>query len=325
MAALMAVAATQAFAPRPTPPLAETRLPVDRMHLNSIVRSQAGLVAGGELGHLLLSTDGGQTWNKSKVSKERYALINQIYFAPDGQNGMAVGHEGWILRTRDGGRSWDEVAFEEKNGEPLMSVARLPSGAWLAVGAFGRALRSEDGTRWERLQLPASIQDKHMNRLAGTSDGRQWLIVGERGLVLHSADAGATWKQIAPFYKGSFYNALALPGGGWLVYGMRGNIYRATDPAGPWTQVEMPVKAAFLGHALTPEGHVLLVGQGSLLAISTDGGAHFGLTKAEGRASLTDLALMPDGKGWLVGDAGLQPYPPRTSGASKTSSSRTAP
>jgi len=325
MAALMAVAATQAFAPRPTPPLAETRLPVERMHLNSIVRSQAGLVAGGELGHLLLSTDGGQTWSKAKVSKERYALINQIYFAPGGLEGMAVGHEGWILRTRDGGRSWDEVAFEEKNGEPLMSIARLPSGTWLAVGAFGRALRSDDGTRWERLELPASVQDKHMNRLASTADGRQWLIVGERGLVLYSADAGATWNQIPPFYKGSFYNALALPGGGWLVYGMRGNIYRATDPAGPWTQVEMPVKAAFLGHALTPEGHVLLVGQGSLVAKSTDAGAHFSITKAQGRASLTDLALLPDGKGWFVSDAGLQPYPPQADGASKTSSSRTAP
>lgn len=52
---------------------------------------------------------------------------------------MAIGHEGQILRSDDGGKNWKELAFDKENGEPLMSIARLPSGAWLAVGAFGRA------------------------------------------------------------------------------------------------------------------------------------------------------------------------------------------
>lgn len=312
MAALMALGAAQAFAPRATPPLAATRLAVERLHLNTLASSRAGLVAGGELGTLLFSTDQGRHWQRASVTSDRQALINQIGFAPDGLQGMAVGHEGWILRTADGGLSWQEVAFDAQNGEPLMSVARLPSGAWIAVGAFGRALRSDDqGARWTPLALPAKdVEDKHLNRIVGSGDGRRWLIVGERGLVLRSDDAGQSWATVAPFYNGSLYNALALPAGGWLAYGMRGNIFTSPgDDDDPWSRADLPAQASFFGHAVAADGRVVLVGQGSVIATSADGGRHFSLSRAQGRATLTDVLLPPGGPGWLASDAGLQPFP----------------
>ncbi len=326
IAALIALGAAQAFAPRETPPLATSRLPMERLQLNTLVRSKAGLVSGGELGALLVSPNQGKDWQRASVSKDRQALINQISFAPDGLDGMAVGHEGWILHTLDGGKSWKELAFEEKNGEPLMSVARLPSGAWIAVGAFGRALRSNDqGAHWTALALPgAGVEDKHLNRIVGSADGQHWLIVGERGLVLRSDDGGENWVAVEPFYNGSFYNAASLPGGGWLVYGMRGNAYRNTDVQATWTKATLPVQASFFGHAVTADGRLMLVGQGSLVATSTDGGEHFSISRAQGRATLTDLLVQADGHGWITSDAGLQPFPaapmadrPKTSGAAQ--------
>lgn len=309
VAALMALGAAQAFAPRETPPLAATRLAVDRMQLNTLSTSQAGLVAGGELGTLLYSTDQGQHWERALVSTNRQALINQIRFAPDGLQGMAVGHEGWVLRTSDGGLSWTEVAFDEKNGEPLMGIARMPSGVWITVGAFGRALRSDDqGAHWEPLVLPEAVGDKHLNRIVGSADGQHWLLVGEQGLVLRSSDGGAHWALVEPFYNGSLYNALALPGGGWLVYGMRGNIFHSSGGDAPWTRSDMPAQASFFGHATTADGTIVLVGQGSLVATSKDGGRHFTLGRVQGRANLTDLVLAPDGTGWLASDAGLQAF-----------------
>lgn len=310
MAALITLAAAQAFAPRATPPLAATRLATEKMHLNTLARSAAGLVAGGELGHIIVSRDAGKSWQSAKLSTERQALINQIVFDKDGLTGMAVGHEGWILGTLDGGLSWRELAFQTENGEPLMSVARLPSGAWLAVGAFGRAIRSDDGGQhWTRLALPeAGIEDKHLNRIVGSADGQHWLIVGERGLVLRSESAGESWEAEPEFYKGSFYNAAALPDGGWLVYGMRGNAYlkRAADKT--WTRSALPAPASFFGHALLPDGRLMLVGQGSLIATSDDGGQQFGLSRAQGRATLTDLMLQDNGAGWIASDAGLQDF-----------------
>lgn len=309
VAVLMGLGAVQAFSPRETPPLAATQLAVGRMHLNALAESRAGLVAAGELGNLLSSPDGGKHWLQAKLSNDRQALINHVSFAPGGLEGMAVGHEGWILQTTDGGLSWKEVAFDEKNGEPLMGIARMPSGRWIAVGAFGRALRSDDqGAHWEPLALPESVEDKHMNRIVGAAGGQHWLIVGERGLVLRSGDGGANWSVVPPFYDGSLYNALALPRGGWLAYGMRGNVFHTEGGDAPWVRSGMPVQASFYGHAVGPDGSIILVGQGSLVATSKDGAKHFTISRVQGRASLTDLLLKPDGTGWLASDAGLQPY-----------------
>lgn len=320
MAAVVALAAAQAFAPRETPPLAATRLAVERLHLNTITGTQAGLVTAGELGSLLVSSNQGSTWQRASVNKDRQALINQVGFASDGLTGIAVGHEGWILRSSDGGWSWTEVAFDETNGEPLMSVAQLPTGHWMAVGAFGRALRSTDGGQsWQRMALPETgVEDKHLNRIVGSADGQRWLIIGERGLLLRSDDQGGTWHHTEPFYNGSFYNAAALSGGGWLVYGMRGHVYRSAPGQSAWTRVELAAPVSFFGHARAGDGRLLLVGQGGMVASSSDDGASFTLARTGGRATLTDIALQADGRGWLTSDAGLKPYPPAAPAAGLT-------
>jgi photosystem II stability/assembly factor-like uncharacterized protein len=307
MAAVMAVAASHAFSPRPTAPLAATALPVQRMLFNTVARSSVGMVAGGELGMLLFSSDEGRSWQRAQVSADRQALITQMLFDPDGRHGLAVGHEGWILRSDDGGRSWKELHFDDSHGEPLMSIAQLPSGRLVAVGAFGRMLRSDDqGHSWQRVELPG-VEDKHLNRIVGSPDGSRWLVVGERGLVLQGDAQGEHWQPLPPFYNGSFYNAAALPGGEWLVYGMRGHVFRSSDDARQWVRSELPAPASFFGHARSADGRLVLVGQGGLLAISQDDGRHFSLQRLRSSATLTDA--VPQGtRLWLAGEAGLRPH-----------------
>lgn len=307
MAAVMAMAASHAFSPRSTPPLAATALPVQRMHFNTLARSSAGMVAGGELGALLYSTDEGRNWQRARVSAERQALITQVAFDKNGRHGLAVGHEGWILRSDDGGLSWRELHFDEAQGEPLMSIAQLPSGRILAVGAFGRMLRSDDqGRSWQRVELPG-VDDKHLNRIVGNEDGSRWLVVGERGLVLQGDARGEHWQVLEPFYNGSLYNAVALSGEEWLVYGMRGHVFRSSHAAGQWHRSAVPAPASFFGHARSADGRLVLVGQGGLLAVSSDDGQRFSLQRVGSPATLTD-ALPQGTRLWLAGDVGLHPH-----------------
>ena len=196
VAVLMGLGALQAFSHRETPPLAATQLAVNRMHLNTLNQSKAGMVAGGELGNLLYSTDQGKHWLPAKVSDNRQALINQISFAADGMEGMAVGHEGWILHTTDGGLSWQEVAFDEKNGEPLMGVARLPSGAWIA----------------SEMPVQASFYG-HSLRPDGSI-----VLVGQGSLVATSKDGGAHFSISRVAGRASLTDVLMAPDGtGWLA------------------------------------------------------------------------------------------------------------
>ncbi|NML16697.1 WD40/YVTN/BNR-like repeat-containing protein [Azohydromonas caseinilytica] len=307
MAAVMAMAASHAFSPRPTPPLAATTLPVQRMHFNTLVHSSAGMVAGGELGTLLYSVDEGRSWLPARVSARRQALITQVRFDKDGRHGLAVGHEGWILRSDDGGLSWSELHFDEAQGEPLMSIAQLPSGRILAVGAFGRMLRSDDqGRSWQRVELPG-VEDKHLNGIVGNEDGTRWLVVGERGLVLQGDAQGEQWQMLDPFYNGSFYNAVSLPGQEWLVYGMRGHVFRSDSGARQWRRAELPAPASFFGHARSADGRLVLVGQGGLLAVSSDEGQRFALQRIGSSATLTDVVAQGT-RLWLAGEAGLHPH-----------------
>lgn len=309
-AALVAFASALAFAPRTPPPLAPTTMGIERSHFNTITQVGDRLLTAGALGEILYSDDRGKSWNHAKLSENRQALLISIAFAPDKKTGFAVGHEGWILRSKDGGNSWEEVAFSKENGEPLMSIARLPSGDWISVGAFGRAITSKDnGQTWEPLALPASVEDKHMNRIASSEDGKNWLIVGERGLVIKSDDAGQSWQIEPEFYKGSFYNAMPTREGGWLIYGMRGNAFVQTAPGAPWVKSTIQAPVSFFGHAQEKDGTIVLVGQGSMLGLSKDGGKSFTLQRAKGRATLTDIVLTGPDSGWMSSDAGLQPFP----------------
>ncbi|WP_157991542.1 WD40/YVTN/BNR-like repeat-containing protein [Caldimonas tepidiphila] len=305
VATLMAAAAFHAFSPRPTPPLEATALPIEHMHFNALVRSSVGLVAGGELGALVYSRDQGRSWQRAQVSANRQALITQVRFDESGRLGLAVGHEGWILRSDDGGQTWTELHFDQANGEPLMSIATLPSGRWLAVGAFGRMLGSSDqGRNWQRIEVEG-VQDQHLNRIVGSEDGKRWLVVGERGLMLISEDQGASWRLLPPFYNGSFYNAAALPDGNWLVYGMRGNAFRSSGGGETWHKAELPAPASFFDHAQGSDGQLILVGQGGLIALSSDGGRRFSLQRADSRATLTSIVPDTEDGAWLASDAGL--------------------
>ena len=319
-AALVAFASALAFAPRTPPPLAPTTIGVERTHFNAITLNGERLLTAGAMGEILYSDDKGANWSPAKLNQDRQALIVSMAFAPDKKLGFAVGHEGWILRTKDGGSSWEEVAFSKENGEPLMSIARLPSGDWITVGAFGRALESKDGGQtWQALALPAEVEDKHLNRIVSAADQQHWLIVGERGLVIKSDDAGATWQIEPAFYNGSFYNAMPTKEGGWLIYGMRGNIFLQATTGAPWTKSEVAAPVSFFGHAQEQDGTIVLVGQGSMLGISKDGGKSFTLERAKGRATLTDIVLTGAAQGWISSDAGLQPFPPQAKAAPQPS------
>lgn len=310
-AALVAFASALAFAPRTPPPLAPTTMGVERSHFNTITQVGDRLLTAGALGEILYSDDKGAHWQQAQLKEQRQALIVSMAFAPDKKTGFAVGHEGWILRTKDGGSTWEEVAFSKENGEPLMSIARLPSGDWISVGAFGRAIASKDnGKTWEQLPLPSEVEDKHMNRIASSEDGKHWLIVGERGLVIKSEDSGASWQIEPGFYNGSFYNAMATRDGGWLIYGMRGNAFVQAAPGAQWVKSTIQAPVSFFGHAQEKDGTIILVGQGSMLGLSKDGGKSFSLQRAKGRATLTDIVLTGADSGWMSSDAGLQPFPP---------------
>lgn len=303
---VVTLAGLYAFSPRVPPSLAPTALPVDEMLLTGITRTSAGLVTAGELGHILISGDQGQSWQRAELDTQRHALITRLVFDDKGNQGLAIGHEGWILRTTDGGRRWQEVAFDKEAGEPLMDVARLPSGDWLAVGAFGRVMRSSDqGQSWRAEPAPGDT-DWHLNAISGSQDRRYWMIVGEAGTAIRSQDGGRSWEVLPEFYDGSLYGISHLGGGRWVAYGMRGNLFVTQNHGNRWERVTLDEPVSLHAHLRISSNTLLIGGQGGVVLVTSDRGNTFELLRHGSNATLTDFYLDPAGEWWFTTSSGLR-------------------
>jgi photosystem II stability/assembly factor-like uncharacterized protein len=125
------------------------------------------------------------------------ALYNVDFI--DANNGLAVGQDGMIVRTADGGKTWEQTKIELptkewRSGPPhLFSISRGadPQKIW-AAGPGGTIIRSYDGGKsWEDKSLD---KDVTLNGISFANDTEGW-VTGEFGTILHTSDAGDTWQE----------------------------------------------------------------------------------------------------------------------------------
>jgi len=148
--------------------------------LNDITRADdGGLWIAAEFGNLFHSDDRGRTWQRRELQSETLQAI-----AFHGPRGVAVGNQGRIYLTEDSGVSWQ--AEESGSREHLYDVVHDGS-RWLAVGAGGVLLVSEQGRDWSPLTVPGFSNGYHTRALPLGSDGL--VAAGEDLGVVHQG----TW------------------------------------------------------------------------------------------------------------------------------------
>ena len=80
-------------------------------------------------------------------------FLRSMFFLPDSRSGWAVGWEGAILHTEDGGKTWQKQNSGSAN--LLQSVAFVSAQSGWAVGAEGEILHTEDGGKtWQKNIVP---------------------------------------------------------------------------------------------------------------------------------------------------------------------------
>lgn len=287
-----------AFAPRHSAPMAETTLNVDRVQINDMVAIENKLVAVGERGTILLSSDNALSWQPASVSPQRAITLTGVA-AVGSRVMLAVGHDGWLLRSEDGGSSWTEVALDEELGEPLLGVWSVDGQRAFAFGSFGKYYESTDaGLTWSAREV--NPQGYHLNGMDGGVDGRQ-MLVGEQGLVMRSLDSGEHWETLTPFYGGSFFGVARLSASHWVVYGMRGNVFVTDDFGQHWQHLKLEHTNPLYGHVRLPQGQgLVLVGADSALVRLDEQGNLIESTQRKGLGTLTSAAA-PNARLVLVG------------------------
>lgn len=144
------------------------------------------------------------------------------------------------------------------------------------------------------------------------------LVVGYRGKILETTDAGRTWTIIPTPTDRALYNVrFADAQNGWIC-GEAGMILNTKDGGKTWTEQKSNTEEyLFAIYTLSPT-HVFAVGDKSLLLETTDGGANWKVRKvAQSKEGITedialavqdpifyDIEFADEQHGWIVGEFG---------------------
>ncbi len=293
------------------------------------------LVAVGEHGVILYSDDRGVTWTQAHAPVS--VTLTVVRFV-DQSHGWAAGHNGVVLETTDAGVTWERVLdgkdvialYQEqaqslaqrygKDNEQARGAGRKaqqfasdgPDKPWLdmsidkagdiwLVGAYGLALRSHDGKRWEVWSDHLdNANDLHL--YAVKTQGNEVFIAGEQGLLMRSSDNGEHFERLTSPYKGSFF-VLEVLDAQVLVAGLRGSAFSSVDRGAHFEPVTLPAPVNVTASLRLPGGDVLLADQaGTLYRLARDR-----LSKLQASAGANPSAVALAGGEGLVSVGSLGP------------------
>jgi len=146
-------------------------------HLYDVVVDDNGVItAVGEFGLILRSPDGHnwQTLHKGDAS------LFAIDLRADG-GGYAVGQNGTVLHTIDGGTTWQ--AQHSGTGAILLGVRSTSSGYVMATGMHDMLISNDTGTTWSHPE-GSGFASSWYQGIAQIPSKQAWLVVGNAGQVL---------------------------------------------------------------------------------------------------------------------------------------------
>ena len=265
-----------------------------------------GWIVGSD-GVMLTTEDGGTTWTYRK--KFTTDTLLQIYFENRSKgwllcqrNIYARGNDpmSYLLRTEDGGESWNKVEFPDAGRERMTRLLFHNDGRATAFGEGGvfYGLKAETA-QWKKSQTGL----RYLLLDGAYSNNRNGAIVGAAGTILFTDDGGLSWAKATLLGDlDTRFNAVdfALKAG-WAV-GSKGRIFRSVGVR-LWRQVDSGVSVDLNDVYFINPTDGWAVGDNGVIIRSNDSG----LTWTDGGSKTThrlERVVFSNGRGWAVGHGG---------------------
>lgn len=208
--------------------------------------------------------------------------------------GWAVGANGVVLKSSDGGTSWTSTTPATV---ALASASFLNDNSGWVVGAGGLVMRTTNGgTDWT-LNSPTAV---NLNDVMFVDQNHGWA-VGNSGMVIRTSNGGANWTAASP--TPSTLNAVFFVDAnrGWAVG--NGVVLRTTNGGISWT-ASAPTTAVLedVFFVNTTTGYA--VGSTGTVLKTTNGGASWTTSKPTTRP-LNAVTFVSASVGWAVGESGV--------------------
>lgn len=261
--------------------------------LSGIAAQGATMLAVGGRGIILVSRDSGASWTQASVPLT--SDLATVRFTAPGV-AWAVGHDGVALKSSDAGRTWTRVL----DGRSLYTMLQKHYQALADAGnADAAALVAEVTRAAEQSATPGVLSYPFLDiRIAPDGEG---FLVGAFGLLLHTADAGATWEpwleRAANERRMHLYAVEQAPDGAFLIAGEQGLLRRYDAAAKRFVAVTTPYDGTFFGLSSGAAGLVAFGLRGNVF-ISSDDAATW--TRVPVAASASVVAALACGPGRLA-------------------------
>ncbi len=181
--------------------------------------------------------------------------------------GFAVGANGLVMRTDDGGASWSVQSSRTQKRLNAVSFADTSNG--LAVGSLGTIIRTTDGgSNWSNVTSNTTDElfDVHYLTAGGVA-----VAVGKGGRTLKSANGGAIWSVITPVTSDDLKSVRLTSLGTGVAVGTSGRYLTTANSGDSW--VSGKFGNADLIHASFTGANGFICGVDNLVLKSADSGA----------------------------------------------------
>lgn len=273
------------------------------------------LIAVGEFGTIITSSNAGDTWQQSKTpASVTLTALKQI----NGHEAIAVGHDGLILRSEDQGKSWRKIL----DGDAINKLNLAYTQKRL------KQMRNSASNTDQNEQLQFDIEELEYSLEIIQDDIQQGpsaplldiaftktlqgFAIGAYGLLLETKDEGLNWEIISgrlPNPEGLHLNAIAISSTGVItIVGEGGTVFRSMDEGLNWTNQSVPYDGSLFGviESYTGEQSVLLTfGLRGHVFRSIDQGTTWQALSTDTTNTLTSGTFLPDGRVVICGNSGV--------------------
>lgn len=175
----------------------------------------------------------------------------------DAQNGFVVGLFNRILRTADGGKTWEPWQHRIDNPNELHFYSLAADGEAIYVtGEQGMVWRmAKDGEQF------SAIPTDYAGTLFGAcSNSKELIVFGMRGSVFRSEDAGAAWQKAELGISAGITAGTFLANGQLVLGSLSGDLVLSRDGGRSFSAVTLKKSMPFFGLVAEPAGQLTLVG-----------------------------------------------------------------